>query len=262
MKTTLYAHDGTKKSEIELPTIFSAPIREDLAQKCFEVEKFSLRQPYASYEEAGKRHSASGKIRHARRKWRSHYGKGMARLPRKTMWRRGTQFYWIGAEVSQTRGGRVAHPPKGPYAYRKINRKEKLIALRSALAATFNLTYIKKKYLLLRDKKELIASCVIESLPEKSKALAHSLKNIFGNQTELIFKNKEVRAGKGKRRGRKYKSNAGLLIIKAKDEKAKFSGIDMKSVSELNIKDLYPLGRLTLYTKKALDELEKQEVKR
>ena len=40
------------------------------------------------------------------------------------MWRRSTQFYWIGAEVSSTRGGRRADPPKGLGVYKKINRNE------------------------------------------------------------------------------------------------------------------------------------------
>ena len=54
--------------------------------------------------------------------------------------------------------------------------------------------------------------------------------------------------------GRKYKSNAGLLLVKAKDEKIKMKGIDVKSVHEISISDLYPLGRLTIYTEKALEE--------
>lgn len=257
MKAMLYSSEGAKKSEIQLPSVFDSVIREDIVLKYFEVEKFSLRQPYSSYEEAGKRHSASGKIRHARHKWQGHYGKGISRAPRKRMWRRGTQFYWIGAETSQARGGRMPHPPKGIYAHRKINKKEKEIALNSALTATFNESWIKNRYLSLKERKEAIASNVIESLPLKTKALALVLKNIYGNNLEIIFKNKKVRAGKGKRRGRKYKANAGLLIVKSKEEKGKFSGIDVKTFSEINISDLYPLGRITLYTKKALEELER-----
>ena len=59
-------------------------------------------------------------------------------------------------------------------------------------------------------------------------------------------------------RGRKYKSNAGVLILTGNEEKAKFSGFDIKPVSEISIADFYPLGRLTIYTQKALDELSKE----
>lgn len=262
MKSKLYSSDGDKKAEIQLPWVFNSPIREDIVAKSFEAEKFELRQPYSSYEEAGKRHSASGTIRHGRHRWKGHYGKGISRAPRKKMWRRGTQFYWIGAETSQSRGGRMPHPPKGIYSYRKINLKEREIALNSALAATFNIDYIRKRYASLQDNKEKIESGAIESLPDKTKVLTLTLKKIYGDKLDLIFKNRDVRAGKGKRRGRKYKSNAGLLIIKGKDEKGKFSGIDVKTLPEINLSDLYPLGRLTVYTKKALEELENKEEKR
>ena len=47
---------------------------------------------------------------------------------------------------------------------------------------------------------------------------------------------------------------AGLLIIIAADEKAKFNGIDIKNTKNLEITDLYPLGRLTLFTSKAIKE--------
>jgi len=69
-------------------------------------------QPYAPSPVAGKQHSASGKIRHRRHVWKSHYGQGISRIPRKSVSRRGDRFNWIGAEISSTRGGRRAHPPK------------------------------------------------------------------------------------------------------------------------------------------------------
>src|SRR3989338_8069549 len=153
MKAVLYDSSGKKSSEIALPPEFSSPIREDIAIKCFEAEKFSFMQPYSTYSEAGKRHSASGTISHQRHKWKGHYGKGISRLPRKTMWRRGTQFFWIGAEVSQTRGGRRAHPPQGVYRFRKINKKEKEIALNSALASTASKEYLLKRYSTLKEVK-------------------------------------------------------------------------------------------------------------
>ena len=72
---------------------------------------------------------------------------------------------------------------------------------------------------------------------------------------EAVLKKKRVRAGKGKLRGRKYKSNAGLLFVKGKTEKIKLRGVDIISVGNVSISDLYPLGRLTVYTEKALEEL-------
>jgi len=251
MKSILYDQSGNKKSDIELPKVFDSIIREDMAAKFFESEKSV--QPYSNYEEAGKRHSASGTISHKRHEWKGHYGKGISRTPRKTMWRRGTQFYWVAAEVSHVRGGRTAHPPKVFRAVKKINHKEIDFAMHSAFAATASKKYIVERYSSLKEIKS--APFVIDSLPSKTKDLFSSLKNIFGEAFNLVIKQKSVRSGKGKLRGRKYKSNAGLLLVTGKDEKAKFTGIDLMPINDVVISDLYPLGRLTLYTKKALEEL-------
>jgi large subunit ribosomal protein L4e len=244
MKAALYSKDGKKKSEIELPEIFNTKIRKDLVQKYLEASKYA--QPYGPSPKAGKQHSASGTISHKRHDWKGHYGRGLARLPRKTMWRRGTQFYWIGAEVSGTRGGRRAHPPKNKIKLQKINKKEIQMAMNSAIAATTNSKLIKSRY------KNPGITSVIEELPEKTKPLMETLKVIFKVSHN---KKKTIRSGKGKLRGRKYKTSPGILIIKSKDEKVKSKTLDIKSISEITIQDLYPLGRITLYTHKALEEL-------
>lgn len=256
MNALLYDTAGKKKTEIELPSFFSTSIREDLVMKALEAQKFSERQPYAPYAEAGKRHSASGIISHRRHKWKGHYGKGISRLPRKIMWRRGTQFYWIGAEVANTRGGRRAHPPQGIWRYRKINRKEQAHAFASALAATASPSLVSKRYTSLSSPLSSIPA-VIEHLPMKAKDMRAALTAIFGTDLiSLIFKQRHVRAGRGKLRGRKYKTNAALLLVTGNSEVLKQSIIESRQAGKLQITDLYPLGRLTLYTQQALKELQ------
>ncbi len=259
MKTAIYDVKGQKKGESELPDIFATGIREDIALKCFEALKQP--QPYSNYPEAGKRHSASGKISHKRHDWKGHYGKGISRIPRKAIWRRGDQFFWIGAEISSTRGGRRSHPPRAFKREKKINKKEFRRAMNSVIAATADKSYILKRYSSM-DKKELdkiSTPIVIESNLNdiKTKEFIALLKNIFSSLFKHVLKSKEIRAGKGKSRNRKYKSNAGLLLVTAKEEnkKIKFKGIDIKPFSEVTISDLYPLGRLAIYTEKALEEL-------
>ena len=117
-KANILNIDGKKVKEIELPKCFSQPIREDIVAKVVEIKK--QKQPYGPSPVGGKQSSASGKIVHRRHVWKSGYGRGQSRIPRKTMSRRGTQFNWVGAEVPNTRGGRRAHPPK---AASMINKK-------------------------------------------------------------------------------------------------------------------------------------------
>lgn len=254
MKAVLFDSHGKKKQEISLPQVFNTTIREDIAAKLFEAEKVS--QPYSPDPDAGNKQSACGRIRHIRHKWRTHYGKGISRIPRKTMWRRGTQFYWVGASIPGARGGRQAHPPKGTRKERKINKKEVKIAIDSAIASTADKNFILKRYSSLKEIKNLSLPAVIESLPKKTKELDLAINSIF-NEIPQIVRQKSVRSGRGKMKGRKHKVSAGLLILTSKDEEIKTNGIaEQMPISNVKIADLYPLGRITLFTKKSLEELE------
>ncbi len=252
MKGYLYSIEGAKKSEIQLPIIFETPIREDIVMKCYESEKILDKHSYSPADEAGRRNSASGNVRHSRHKWKGHYGKGLSRIPRKTMWRRGNQFYWVGAEVSNTRGGRSVHAPTGVWRINKINKKERELAFASSIASTADKRYLSMHY---PNAKEIPALIILEALPKKTKELIEFLDKVLKECHISALKDKKVRSGKGKRRGRKYKSNAGLLLITGKDEELSCKGIDIKNLKEVKLQDLHPLGRLTFYTKKAIEEL-------
>ncbi len=254
MKTKLYDLKGKEGEEIELPKVFSQKIREDIVVKHFEADKFI--HPYSHDPRAGRKHSASGTISHKRHDWKGHYGRGISRAPRKTMWRRGTQFYWIGAEASGARGGRRVHGPKGIGKERKINKKEIQISMASAFASTANENYILKRYSGLKRiefKPPIVLQSGFEKL--KTKEAMGVLKEIFGKNLEKFLKNRKVRAGKGKTRGRKYKTSAGILLVMGEKEKAKFNGIDVRRVKEISVADLFPLGRVCVYTEKAIKEL-------
>src|SRR3989338_8046026 len=148
MKATVYSVDGEKKSDINLPGVFDSRVREDIALKYYEADKGY--HPHSPSPFAGRRHSASGTISHRRHEWKGHYGKGISRLPRKVMWRRGTQFMWVGAEVASTRGGRRAHPPKVNRRGMKVNQKEQRLAFASAFASTVHTPSILKRYTSLK----------------------------------------------------------------------------------------------------------------
>ncbi|MDP2628537.1 MAG: 50S ribosomal protein L4 [Nanoarchaeota archaeon] len=257
MKSKILTIDGKEKGTVELPKCFSQPVREDLIMKVLEAKK--RKQPYAPSLVGGKQSSASGKLVHRRHVWKSQYGRGMSRVPRKSLSRRGTQFNWVGAEVPNTRGGRRAHPPKiiGMINTNKINKKEEKIALMSAISATANEKMINKKYEKIDHAKNL--PLIVESgiTKLKTKELLSSLKKILGELFEVALQKKKVRSGKGKLRGRKYKKNAGLLLVVGKDEKIKTSAFDISDVKSLGINDVAKggAGRLTIYTENAIKNL-------
>jgi len=260
MKANILSIDGKKVKQIDLPSCFSQSIREDLIAKVLETKK--KKQPYSPSLIAGKQHSASGKIVHRRHVWKSGYGRGISRIPRKIISRKGSQFNWIGAEISSVRGGRRAHPPKilSMINTKKINKKELKIALISAISATANEKNVSKKYERLKEKKVENLPLIVESkfIFLKTKELISSLKKVIGKTLfEIALQKKSVRSGKGKLRGRKYKKNAGLLLVVGDNEKLKTNAFEIVNVKNLSIIDLAKggLGRLTLYTENAIKEL-------
>ena len=78
----------------------------------------------------------------------------------------------------------------------------------------------------------------------------------------------KIRAGKGKRRGRRYKSGTSVLIVINEDKglvKAarNIKGVDISTVDNLNAELLAPgthAGRLTIWTESALEKLRGEEL--
>jgi len=261
MKAKIYAIDGKQGKEMTLPSFFSTVVRSDLIQKIIEAKK--VWQPYGPSPVAGNQASASGKLKHHRKVWKSQYGRGMSRVPRKQMSRRGSQFNWVAATVPNARGGRKVHSPKviSMISLPSINKKELKLALMSAISATANPKWITKRYASLEKEKITNAPFIVDSklVELKSKDLIESLKKILGEKLfSLALKKKTIRAGIGKLRGRKYKSNLGLLIVTGNEEKLKTTAFDIQKANKLGVNDLANggVGRLTVYTENAIKDLE------
>ena len=265
MKADLYNLEGKKVKQIELPIQFNEPVRQDLIKRAFVALQLSSRTPYGAYEFAGKRYSSY--VSKRRRKYKGTYGRGVSRTPRKILTKRGTQFHFVGATVPFTVGGRRAHPPKPSKDWsRKINTNERRKAIRSALAATFDLDLI-KAHGFRTDNPSFIIDSKLES-KNKTKDVEKILFSLNLNKELERTRERKVRAGKGKLRGRKYKTKKGLLIVVSKEcslvkAAANLPGLDIIRVNELNIALLAPgsmPGRLTIYTEDAIKEMEKNNL--
>lgn len=256
MKAKMFDKDGNEKGTVDLPKNFAVRIREDILSKVFEAQKGSYAQAYGAMEGAGAQYSASGIIKKKRHDWKASYGKGISRIPRKVMSRHGASFNWIGATVASTRGGRKPHAPrsaKNPFS--KINKKELLMAFNSALAGTVDAKFLEKKY-----GKKVESGFVFDDkiLDVKTKDFIITMKKVFGDAFSTVLKHKSIRAGIGKMRGRKYKSNAGLLFVLGNEEIMKRKGIEVINVNALTVKALSPNGepgRLVCYTETAIKEI-------
>ena len=254
MKVKFYDKNGKVKGDVVLPKVFSGKIRADILLKVFEAQKGTFAQAYGAKEGAGAQYSASGISIKARHKWKGTYGKGISRVPRKIMSRHGASFSWIGATTANARGGRKPHAPRSwKNLFKKINKKEQQIALVSGLIGSLDAKSLERKF-----GRKLNAGGVFEGgiLSVTTKDFIIAMKQVFGD--ENFMKKKTIRAGMGKLRGRKYKSNAGVLFVVGDEEEMKRSGIDIVRVEDLVVKDLAPngvVGRMVCYTEKAIRDL-------
>ncbi|MBS3118003.1 50S ribosomal protein L4 [Candidatus Woesearchaeota archaeon] len=260
MKVDVLDIEGKKTGSIELPEQFEETYRPDVIKKAVQTIQANKRQAYGAKEKAGMRQVA--KLSRRRRKYKGAYGKGISRIPRKTMSARGQNFYWVGAVAPGTVGGRRAHPPKASKIWdKKINKKEKQKAIRAALNASTILGIVKLRGHKV-EKVPLIVEEKIETIETTKKARA--LLEKIGLKEELIrVKQKKVRAGKGKARARKYKIKKGPLIVVADKCNAEKSmkniyGVDIVKVKYLNTSNLAPgteSGRLVVWSEKAIKKI-------
>jgi large subunit ribosomal protein L4e len=191
---------------------------------------------------------------------------GHARLPR--LKNRRVLMSGRVAGVSQAVGGPKAHPPKiSKILIKKINSKEKTKAILSALSATANSAIIGVRGHIVPEK--LTFPVVIEDSLEKiqkTKEVSDFLEKLgLDKDIEKAKLAKTFRAGRGKTRGRRYKRKKSILFVLGNNTNYKYfknlEGVDVVSARQLSVKELAPgthAGRLTIFSKSAIDELNKR----
>ena len=237
MKAKVYSTDGKTLRTITLPPIFSEQYRPDLIRKAVRVAQANRRQPYGASPLSGS---------HSTETWGK--GRGVARVQRLMGSRRG-------AQSPGTVGGRKAHPPKSEKIWkRKINDKERRLALHSALAATAVPEIVRERGHRFSCDLPIVVEDGFERL-DKTKDAVASLQALGIYEDVLRAQDRKVRAGKGKWRGRRYRRANSLLIVVSSPEKARgarnLPGVDIVTPDGLNAELLAPggdPGRLTLYT--------------
>lgn len=256
------AEEGKKR----LPNQFDEPVRTDLIKRAVESVWSHERQPYSSDPRAGKK--ASAKLSRRRRDYRGGYGHGISRVPRKILSRNGTNMFWVAAFAPGTVKGRRAHPPVETKIWaQKINDKERRKAIRSALAATVDKQLVTQHGHAIPQNYPFLISNTFENL-EKTRAVEEALHKL-GLVNELSrASRKKVRAGRGKMRGRRYRTAAGPLIVVGGDCKLlraakNLAGVDICDVKRLNASVLAPgakPGRLALFTLNAIEKLGREKL--
>ncbi|MEK6899486.1 MAG: 50S ribosomal protein L4 [Nanoarchaeota archaeon] len=266
MKLPIVNNQNKKTGEMNLPSQFSEDFRPDLIKRAVHAIQSRLRQQYGADQEAGLRHSS--KLSKRRRKYRGCYGIGISRSNRKIMSRRGTRLNWVGAFSPQTVGGHRSHPPKGFKVWvRDINKKENQKAIRSAMAATLQKELVAERGHKIPDSYPFVVSGAVESV-SKTKDVEKLLQDLGFNEELERSSEKKVRAGIGKRRGRKYQRKKGVLIVTSSKcplllAAKNVPGVDIVEVNSLNADLLAPgadAGRATLWTEKAVQKIAEEKL--
>jgi large subunit ribosomal protein L4e len=263
IKVNVYNTDGKAVGKVDVPKVFSTLLREDLILRAVLASQSNRRQPYGTDVTAGMKTSAHYHGRRRRVRW-TMMGREMARMSRLHGKIPGYLMYRA-RKVPQSVKGRRAHPPKVEKVWRqKMNKKERKLAIKSAIAATADKALVADRGHKVKDVKELpiIVNNDIEAL--KKTADVKKTLQALGLKEELKrIGRKKIRAGKGKVRGRKYKKKIGPLIVVADDKgisKAvkSMSGVDAVRVGELSVEALAPgamPGRVTIWSKGAFEKL-------
>lgn len=237
----VYSLQGEAVRTLPIPEIFQTPIRPDIIHRAVVAIQSHRIQPQGRDPMAGKHTSAESRGT----------GLDLARVPRV---KGGGPTAGGGALAPGTVGGRSAHPPVAEKKIlKRINKKERRLAIRSAIAATADKQHVSSRGHIV-DGVRGFPLIVVDDLQElKTAKEVQSLFIKLGVWADVLRVKEGVKLRGGK----------GPLIVIADDRgigkaASNYSGVDVVKVENLNAELLAPgthIGRLTVWTESAVGKL-------
>jgi large subunit ribosomal protein L4e len=244
---------GKEIESVDLPAVFSTPIRDDVISRAYVALDSHRRQPQGRDPLAGKRTTAETN--------NPPTGRGISRIPRV----KGERYSKSGMAggVASIVHGRLPFPPRSEKVIRKkLNKQERQLALASAISATSDKEAVSKRGHSFSAELPIVVSDEIEKVAKvrdvKKFLIAvgvdKELKRVLARTRKLNTNTAKVsRAGVGPLfvvadnsvLGPALKSLAGVSVVRG---------------SDLSVLDLAPgsiPGRLTIWTKASLNSLSK-----
>lgn len=240
---------GKSTGTVSLPSIFDTPLRPDVIKKAVLALQSRRFQAQGRDRMAGRRTTAEGRG----------VGLGISRIPRI----KGTNR---AALAPGTVGGRLGHPPKSwKKTVKHISKKEKRLALYSSIGATARPELVAQRGHSIEDLVQipLIVTDDLTNL-KKTKDVEKTFLHLgVFSDVSRVRDSRDIRAGKGKFRGRKRKHAIGPLIVITDDNGISqgahnLPGVNVVNLNALNSEHLAPgthPGRLTVWTKSSIDKL-------
>jgi len=261
MKAKIFGVDGSDKGSVELPKVFNTTHQPIVIKRAVLAMQTARLQPKGTDPRAGLKTTAIYIGTRDQPNTRKSINTGKARLPRMINLRHPASGRV--AKVPQAVGGRRAHPPKAnKIIIEKINKKEKQLALRSAIAATALKELVEKRFIVESELPIIIEDKFEETA--KTKDVLEALTKVgAGKDLENARGKTRKRAGKGKVRGRTKKQKKSVLIVTGENSKVlracrNLPGVESVTVRSLNVELLAPgaeAGRLVIWTRSAIEKL-------
>lgn len=243
-----------KGTSLPMPIVLTTALRPDLVRYIHTNISKNKRQARAVGAKVGYDTAAES--------WGT--GRAVARIPRAPGG--GTHRAGQATFGNMCRGGGMFSPTKTWRRWhRKVNVTQKRHAVCSCLAASTIPPLVMARGHRIDDVSELplVVSDGVESIQKTKDAVA--LLNNLGCKTELrkVIESKQIRAGKGKMRNRRYVMRKGPLVVYAQDSGItrafrNIPGVDLASVDRLNLLQLAPggnFGRFVIWTEGAFKKL-------
>jgi len=249
MKIPVLNLTNEKIDEVDLPKVFETPIKPEVIQRAVIAQQSKDFQPQGRDPMAGKRNTALSRGT----------GHAQARLPR--LKQSGKADFAV-----QAVGGHLAVPPKSEkVTVKRINKKERRLAIRSGIAATANKGIVAARGHNVEGviQLPLVLDDALEGV-QKTKEIQDVFEKIGVWADVERADRKGVRAGRGNMRGRGKKIGRGPLIVISEDKgigKAaqNLPGVDVTVLRNLNAELLAPgahAGRLVVWAKSAFNALD------
>lgn len=255
MKAEVRGLDGESAGKVDVPQVFETQLRPDLVRRVFWLVGSHGFQPKGRDPMAGERTTAETHSPPT--------GTGRARIPK--VKGDGYSRGGMSAGVASVVKGRLPHPPRSEKVIHfKVNKREKRLAIESAIAYTASYDAVKARgHRVEKLELPLVVADDVEAM-EKTKDLVSFLQKLeLDTELARVVDGTKRNTGKRRLRGRVYRTPVGPLIVVTNDRgvgKAAggIPGVEVKRVEDLSVLDLAPggePGRLTLWTESSLGAL-------
>ena len=241
----IFGADGKATGELSLPSVFTAVLRRDIITKAVAQQSHRF-QAQGRNPMAGKRTTAES----------FGVGRGISRVPR--VGGHGP-LSGTAAFAPGTMGGRMAFPPvTSKRTAKSMNRKERRVALDSAIAATGSKDLVRVRGHKFDEDIDLplVVTDEVEKFSKSSAAKSFLTAIGVWDDIDRVKKSKRIR-------GKNRKHSVGPLLVVSEYQGAQrafenFEGVDIVRVKDLSVEALAPgthPGRLVIWTESAIKTL-------